>query len=139
MTQICSAAIINVPTDQPTIQAGIDAAVNGDTVLVAAGVYTGDGNRDMDFGGKLIVVKSELGSAVTTINCEGTETERHRAFRFGNSEDRSAVVDGFTFTNGTGQWEWDAYNQVQPYNNDTYVGYRPQITSVYEEYEGIAD
>jgi hypothetical protein len=107
--QICSAATIQVPADQPYIQAGIDAAVNGDTVLVAAGVYTGDGNRDMDFGGKLIVVKSELGSAFTTINCEGTEMERHRAFRFGTSEDRTAVVDGFTFTNGTGQWEWDAY------------------------------
>ena len=31
------AAVIHVPADQPTIQQGIDAASNGDTVAVAAG------------------------------------------------------------------------------------------------------
>lgn len=32
-------ATIHVPADQPTIQAGVDAAASGDLVLVAAGVY----------------------------------------------------------------------------------------------------
>ncbi len=31
---VCFADTINVPAAQPTIQAGIDAAVNGDTVLL---------------------------------------------------------------------------------------------------------
>ena len=44
-------ATIHVPQDQPTIQAGVDAAVDGDQVVVAAGTYTGPGNRDIDFQG----------------------------------------------------------------------------------------
>jgi len=73
-----NAATIHVPADQPTIQAGIDATVNGDTVLVADGTYTGDGNRDIDFGGKSIVLKSENGSVLTVIDCEGNPGNVHR-------------------------------------------------------------
>ncbi len=47
------------------IQEGINAAVAGDTVEVADGVYTGNGNRDLDFHGKAITVRSASGDPAT--------------------------------------------------------------------------
>ncbi len=86
-------AIILVPDDQPTIQAGINAALTGDTVMVAAGTYTGDGNRDIDLMGKGIYVTG--GSDTTIIDCEGSSTEIHRAFYIHLGEDTTTVINGF--------------------------------------------
>ncbi len=94
------ATTIHVPGDYETIQAGIDVSVDGDTVLVAAGTYTGDGNRDIDFTGKAIVVMSENGPEVTIIDCEGSLSEYHRGFNFHSGEDSASVLHGFTITHG---------------------------------------
>jgi len=48
---------IRVPADQPTIQAGIGAALAGDKVLVAPGTYA----ERITFSGKAITVASEMG------------------------------------------------------------------------------
>lgn len=92
---------LHVPSSEyPTIQAGVDAAQVGDTVLVADGVYTGEGNRDIEFHGRDIVLRSENGPEATIIDCEGTAEENHRAFRLTRSESRECRIEGFTIRNG---------------------------------------
>jgi len=100
-----SATTIHIPGDSATIQAGINGAVNGDTVLVADGTYIGDGNRDIDFLGKAIVVMSENGPENTIINCEGGDTEPHRGFLFANGEDTVSILSGFKIQGGYGHFD----------------------------------
>ncbi len=84
--------------DHLTIQAGLDAATDGDTVLVASGTYTGDGNRDLDFGTKNLVLESQSGASVTIIDAQAIG---HRVLDFHESgQDTTCVIDGFTIRNG---------------------------------------
>jgi opacity protein-like surface antigen len=90
------AAAIHVPGDYRTIQAAIDAASDGDTVVVADGTYAGSGNKDIDFKGKELTVQSENGPEHCIIDCGG----EGRGFYFHSGELEDAVVAGFTITNG---------------------------------------
>ncbi|MBN2019514.1 MAG: S8 family serine peptidase [Sedimentisphaerales bacterium] len=98
--RLYTAGELPVPLEYPTIQAAIDAAATGNVVIVADGVHTGEGNRDIDFKVKAITVRSENGPNNCIIDCNGTETEPHRGFYFHNGEGEDSVVDGFTITNG---------------------------------------
>ncbi|MCA9758567.1 MAG: T9SS type A sorting domain-containing protein [Candidatus Eisenbacteria bacterium] len=86
--------------DFPTIQAALDAAVNGDVVLLGDGVFTGDGNRDLSYGGKEIAVISVSGDpALCTIDCQGSSAEPHRAIGF-NGEGSGARFEAVTVIGG---------------------------------------
>lgn len=87
---------IRVPSDYSTIQAGIDAASDGDKVIIADETYKGNGNIDIDFKGKAITVKSENGPLNCIIDCEGNG----RGFYFHNGETETSILSGITITNG---------------------------------------
>lgn len=106
------------PADYTTIQAAIDAAVDGDAVIVQPGTYTGVGNRDISFKGKAITVRGvdpndSAVVATTIIACQqfaapapdssggrtGTEAGV-RAFLFRSGEGSQTVVEGLTVING---------------------------------------
>jgi parallel beta-helix repeat protein len=87
------AKVIHVPGDQPTIQAGIGAASNGDTVLVAPGTYF----ENINFDGKEIIVNSSGGAKTTIIDGSNTAP----VVTISSGEGRNAVLRGFTLRNGT--------------------------------------
>jgi len=85
-------APIRVPSDQPTIQAAINVATFGDTVMVAPGTYV----ENINFEGKAITVTSESGPQVTIIDGGNADP----VVIFTSGEGRDSVLNGFTLQNG---------------------------------------
>jgi hypothetical protein len=109
LTIPCRAATIvvdpNGSADYTTIQAAIDNAANGDTIIAADGIYTGTGNRDIDFTGKTLTVRSDNGPEKCIIDCQAGSGNKHRGFVFHSGESNDSVLTGFTITNGYGPEE----------------------------------
>jgi len=102
------ARIRNVPNEYETIQAGIDAAWEGDTVLVQPDTYL----ENLDFIGKNIVVGSLYlttgeESFIRATIIDGDNSGRVVIFRTGESSE--AVLCGFTLRNGTAPWGGGIY------------------------------
>jgi PKD repeat protein len=76
-----------------TLQKGIDEALDGDTVMVKAGTYTGSGNRNVQFHSGYVYLISESGAENTIVDPEGAD----RAFKF---PARDGMIKGFTIQNG---------------------------------------
>ncbi|MCD4683914.1 MAG: T9SS type A sorting domain-containing protein [Bacteroidales bacterium] len=103
---LSSAQIIHVPEGQSTIQAGINAASTGDTVLVAEGTYY----ENIRFMGKAITVASEFimdndtSHILNTImdGSQATDPDTSATVMFLNYEDTTSILNGFTITGGSG-------------------------------------
>jgi nitrous oxidase accessory protein NosD len=85
--------IIHVPGDQPTIKAGIVAANDGDTVLVAPGTYH---EYDIWVTGRTIHILSSGGAEATVIDGQ----HQGRIFNFTGWDVNDSTLEGFTITNG---------------------------------------
>ena len=107
---------IKVPFEYATIQAGMDAANPGDTVLVADGTYTGEGNLFLSFAGKAIVVKSENGPENCIIDC--VDSKEAEVFQILNEETRGSTVEGFKFINGG--WVFNIENSSPTIKNNIF-------------------
>ena len=98
------AATLRVPLDQMTVQGAIDAARDGDVVLVARGEYMV--TEPVSFRGKAITLRSEDGPDVTAIRMDHPPLDSSRAsvvvFESGEGD---AALEGLTLTGGLGS-EW---------------------------------
>jgi hypothetical protein len=105
-TSKVSALTITVPGDQPTIQAGINAAFHGDTVLVAPGTYF----ENLRLFGKRIVLTSQYAlsgdpSFISSTIIDGStpaNPDSASVIRVIDHEDARTVIQGFTIQNGQG-------------------------------------
>lgn len=94
--------------DHATIQAALNAASDGDVIVLQPGTYAGWGNRDLDPWGKAVTIRSvdptDSGVvAATVIDCGGAG---HRGFLLHSGETERTVIAGLTITNASAANGW---------------------------------
>ncbi len=92
------AEVIHVPRDYPTLGAALDAAAHGDEVVLADGVWTGEGNLELELKRKALTIRSENGPRHCVID-GGGEADWLRIDGHGTD---GSVIEGLTIR-GTGR------------------------------------
>jgi len=83
-----------VPSQYPTIQAAVNAASYNDTVIIAPGTYSGDGNTNV-YVSKPITIRSQDGPETCIIECNGSAALYHYGFTL-----NMGTLAGLTITGG---------------------------------------
>lgn len=103
LSVVCAAQqTLLVPSQYATIQSAINAAQNGDSVIVSPGTYF----EHLDFFGRNIDVSSIAGPSATIIDGGGNG----RCVYFGNGETAAATIAGFTITHGRAAYNGIGYS-----------------------------
>ena len=96
----CQAQIITVDdcgtADYNKIQDAITNSGNGDIIIIANGIYTGEGNYNINLQGKRITLKSANGLGNCIIDCQ----QNGRGLIFSSHEDSNTIIDGLMIING---------------------------------------
>jgi hypothetical protein len=100
------AAELDVPGQYATIQAAVDAAVAGDEVILADGVYAGAGNVEVNLLGKAITLRSANGPESCVIDGE----ESSIGLVLNSGETRATVIEGLTIRNCYANNSYDVYH-----------------------------
>jgi len=85
--------------DYPTIQSAIDATVDGDTVLLADGIFTGSFNWNINMATHEIVLRSVNGRNSTIIDCGSGSGGYKRGIIINSGEGRGLIIEGITVRN----------------------------------------
>jgi hypothetical protein len=104
LTAMSTATTVHIPQDWERIQDGIEAASDGDTIMVATGTYV----ENLDFIGKSIVVtgtapKDSTIVAATVVDGDGAGS----VVLFRSGEGPDSIIQGLTLINGRG-YAWTA-------------------------------